>query len=180
MHSYFLHSTLKFGAGHYFDEDNKTHFDERRDDINTAAKGRSYSSKCKQNNTLKLSPITKPLKAQRTMPAPITIHLIERGVLNARKYKNMYGDCDDDTSKLPPLKELEAKPMVYAKTEYKDIDDDYVGTCEDKAWLRSIAGIKSECEIYNKLVQFCGIFRWQNAHGFRSRHFHGLQHINAE
>eukprot|EP01083_Nonionella_stella_P222818 794742_1 len=97
-------------------------------------------------------------------------------------------DCNDFI--LKPLKEVEPSNIVYAQTEYAQaipdmksddsLHDDYLGLGEDTAWIRSISGIQSESEIYNKLVQFCGIFRWQNAHGFRSRHFHGLQHINAE
>ena len=58
--------------------------------------------------------------------------------------------------------------------------DEYAGTSEDQDWIDSVGDCETDQEIYNKLLQFCGIFRWQNAHGFRSRHYQGLQHIQPK
>ena len=66
---------------------------------------------------------------------------------------------------------------LYAFWRCNQCENNYVGISEDKEWIKKIEKCDSVEEIYNKLVQFCGIFRWQNAHGFRTRHYQGLQHI---
>ena len=60
----------------------------------------------------------------------------------------------------------------------------YVGKTEDEEWLRKITpeendGETSE-EIYRRLVENIGIFRWQNAHGFRTGQNRGLQHLRQK
>ena len=60
----------------------------------------------------------------------------------------------------------------------------YVGKREDEEWLRKITPDENDGQtpeqIYRHLVENIGIFRWQNAHGFRTGQNRGLLHLRQK
>ena len=59
----------------------------------------------------------------------------------------------------------------------------YVGKREDEDWFRKITlndPPQTHQEIYRRLVENIGIFRWQNAHGFRTGQHRGLLHLRQK
>eukprot|EP01084_Bolivina_argentea_P170871 296060_1 len=102
--------------------------------------------------------------------------------INYNIVNNLSTDLEDTISPMNDMLLINRNSEEYSEEYNNNLieypkETNYVGNKEDEQWLQTIDVSVSFKEMYSKMLQFCGIFRWQNAHGFKSRHFQGISHI---